>query len=1002
MTERGPIFDPRSTRERGLTSSSQRPYANDGVLSMDNINQEQRVWDPIDTPVAGGGNTGERRPPQNQDIVARTPQEVAAKAAWRGAYGGIWPTDPEERRHVEEFIRNGLTPDALRGAMSQGGVGQRHPEQGPQSPGMIDLPDFVTDDEGNVYAPLAGSELAQREAMREAMSAPGIAIGSDSSEGLLRKNQLSAQEFEQFQRDLEKGKWVPEKFLRDKDVSGDLKINSVETLAYLIMDKEQDDDFKPGGAFELLNKKGEFQSHNFLHWVRNWMMYWHGEAPDAKHDFVNEINVTKDFGALALKQMIQSPGRFFRSWRAAGQGTNEDFQVYKELVEQIKRETWLFGASREFDIGYKENMGAEEQLAKVLQQIFYLNPFTKTVWDQKSSLYWIMNMPQRFKNVPEGGRQGDSNAGRALNTAYLVYYNIADEKMLTSLLGENTSLLNREALKHAVKKQMVEEKMTLVNGTVLDKDCLDRTKFTQSQVDAYINQVSDDDIVKYLSPENLLELNGKKDITDFINIFNQPQKSSRIQKVVRTIIQDELIKKYDLYVKDVDGNYVYETEIIKDVDGKPTKDEYGNYRRREVKHKAADGSEGERVRKKDTTTVSYANTFALSMARWTGAAARNDTFAVGFDAWSKLQNTEEYRAKQASPTRIGAFGNPKTLHMFKQLATDMMNGTMVMDGKMSIEVLEDMLSASEGSQEDYYKASSQLVFADNTMRSFTVDHMNRVFAIYGQIMNTEEIKLEKFVKHDLLYGLQLERGAFEKALKENFFKPMRYAWSTYAGLDLSKMVRTHNPSYKEYRKRYKEGDPRRDTDPRCQPYMEVHLAEAMFGRELLDIEAFWHKEKDAEGNEIKDKDGHAIVRKDIKDIKIDAKNWVDKIDWSKLASKEHKHMLWRRAAWGRIAAEIHAHRDRHSSDPKYNDWIYNEVIEALETIGDGVGGDEFNMQKSREQGKNLSEEEIQWMRKKAGITEGQIMRRAFFMDLLLSLKDTFKDVGKASIKGVKP
>lgn len=988
------------SRARGLTSYSQRPYAKDGALSMDNSRQEQRVWDPIDTPVNSGG---ERRPPNANEIPARTPQEVAAKAGWRDRYRDGWPTDPDERRIVEDFIRRGISPDMMRQGGQERGPQQRRPEQSPEGPlEMIDLPDFLRDEDQNILADIASSELAQREARREADAIQGISPNAEDSKGTLKKNQLSEKEYKAFEEGLKRGILLPEKILMNRDGWGDLKIESIEALAYQIMDKEQDDDYKPGGAFELLNNKGEFQPNNFLHWVRHWMMYWHMDSPDAKHDFGREISVIKDYGSQALADLIKNPGKFFRSWRAAGQGAKEEFQVYQELVEQIKRETWLFGSSREFDIAYKENMGAEEQLSKALQQMFFLNPFTKTVWDQKSSLYWIMNMPQRFKNVEEGGRQDDSNAGRALNTAYLVYYNIADPEMLKKLLGKDTALLDRLKLKHEVKTQMVRDKITLGNGIVLDKNFLDRTQFTQAQVDAYVNQIDDEDIKKYLSKDDLAALNGDKDITDLINIFNQPQKSSRIQNVVRTILQDELIKKYDLYVKDANGNYVYETEIIKDTEGKPVKDEHGNYVRKDVKHKAADGSEGERVPKKDMTTVGYANTFALSMARWTGAGARNDTAAVGFDAWSKLQNTEEYRTKQASPTRIGAYGNPKTLHMFKQLATDLMNGTMVMDGKMSIEALEEMFEASEGTQEDYYKASSQLVFADNAMRSFTVDHMNRVFAVYGQIMNTEEIKLEKFVKHDLFYGMQLERGAFEKALKENFFKPMRYAWSTYAGLDLSKKVRTQNPSYKEYRKRYKEGDPRLDTDPRCQPYMEVHLAEAMFGRELLDIPEFWQAEKGKDGKELKDHHGHPVPKKGIEKIKITDENWADKIDWSKLANKDHKHMLWRRAAWGRIAAEIHAHRDRHSSDPKYNDWIYNEVIEALETIGDGVGGDEFNMQKSREKGKNLTHEEIEWIRKKAGITEGQIMRRALFMDILVSLKEGLKDIGKASLKGMKP
>lgn len=734
---------------------------------------------------------------------------------------------------------------------------------------------------------------------------------------------------------LREGKLLPDK-IDKKDIYGSRRINCVEVLANEIMDTEGLPEFNVGGEFELLNNRGEFQPQNFLQWVRYQMMYFHGESPDTPWEFDREIQLKRDYNRVSLAEMLRNSGRYFRSWRG-------DHPVYTELVEQIKREIWLFGSSRSNDIKYRAVMGQDEQLAKTLTDMFYLNTFTKAVWDQKSSLYWVLTMPQHFKEINKAAKekQIDNNIGKAITTAYLTYYNISDAETLREILGPNTPLLNpvriQEIIEELEEEEDIPHDQRVENGG------------------SYINPV----LIKGLQDPDPKK--REKAVVDFINIFNHSAKPPRIVNVVRRLLQEALAEQYDLYIRNKDGEYVYLQEQVKDEHGKPIIDPAtGKPQMRDKLDK-----NGKKIRKVDSVSVRYAETFALSMARWTGAGARNDVNAVGFDSWAKLQHTDEYRRKQLSRTRGGALGNPYTVHLLKQLGTDFMNGTQVvamgemgerkiLSHKTTLEVLMEMERASKESGEKYYNAASQLVFADNTQRSFMVDHLNRVYAIYSQVITGEEIKLEKFTKYDLVNGLTFDRGPFEEAVKEKFFKPMRYAWSTYAGINFAKEIRTFNAKTKEYE--------------------TVHLGEAMFGREIFDIPYFWKPGKER--------------------ISIKSKQWAEKIDWDKVNSAEGKVEIWRQVALARIAAELFAHRDRHSTDPKYNMMYYEQVIKALEEIPADILGDEFNMQSARATGSFFYKDNIDWLRKKAKIERWRLVRNAFFTDLLLGLWDTFKESKK--------
>ncbi len=72
----------------------------------------------------------------------------------------------------------------------------------------------------------------------------------------------------------------------------------------------------------------------------------------------------------------------------------------------------------------------------------------------------------------------------------------------------------------------------------------------------------------------------------------------------------------------------------------------------------------------------FAGLIPFLMRNWTGIAARNDTGAVGFDAWSKLINFGDYRIRQASGREGG--GNIYSLYDFKRLSFTLFDGVNVM------------------------------------------------------------------------------------------------------------------------------------------------------------------------------------------------------------------------------------------------------------------------------------------------------------------------------------
>ena len=162
----------------------------------------------------------------------------------------------------------------------------------------------------------------------------------------------------------------------------------------------------------------------------------------------------------------------------------------------------------------------------------------------------------------------------------------------------------------------------------------------------------------------------------------------------------------------------------------------------------------------------------------------------------------------------------------------------------------------------------------------------------------------------------------------------------------------------------------------------MHMAEAMFGREMLHLPQF-----------LKNPDHPP---------KIDSKDWADHIDWAKVNSRDGKVYIWRQMALTRLAAELYSHRDRHSTDPKYNMLYYQTVIDALEQIPADIAGDEFSLQSAKAIGRFFTKEDIKWLREKASTEAWRLYRNQASWDIsggfLRGVGEALKDTGKAIAK----
>lgn len=775
---------------------------------------------------------------------------------------------------------------------------------------------------------------------------------------------------------------------------------------------------------------------NFIRWVRDRMMYLHGDYPDDELNFAQQIYLTKVY-SVNLDTALNSPDVFFRDERLTKARIDLRSQIrqattaeekdrlnaeYKKLPEsdnmtdlfdEIKRMTWAFSVTRNYDLNYRDRSGAKDQFVEMMTKIFSRSPFTKTVWG-KSLMEWVLTWDQHYK-APHDQEQGDNKVGAAIAGAYQVYYNLTDTERLRKFLGPQSALLTREGLKRVrdnlanltaderikdtdtKKVREQKQKNKKLTGYLSDSDIDNMFEYSEEEIDEIKNVYQNLE----LKPKNFRkvgERNGKPIFKEFdangnevvnewrfiktMNVFSTPQFNARKESILHAAIREDIAKKFNLKV--------YDEKSGKEVD--------------------------------DALNVEFAQLFAYTMSRWTGAQARNNQTAAGYDAWVALIKTRTYRRKYSEADRSESFGNPYTIDQIRGLNTDLMTGIRTETRiskeeietkgsrysnrseksgyKTPLEVMEEMLEAwKEGGQDDkkaaqlYEGKSGQLLFPGNTLKYFAFDQIRRGMEIYEQIIQAQEIKLEKFTKIDPLKGVTFERDQFQVAVQDKFLKPMRYLLSTWRQVDFAQVV----------------WDNRGEESKTA--WKQVTMAEKMFGRQMLDVPEFWERivppeEGSADYDEKMRQYNARISQNDVVKVKTrDAEGrWDDTYRIrNQISGKEindNRTQLIKQLAKTRIAAELYEHVDLHSNDQRYDFRFYETIIQALERLPGGIESGELNMRDAKTildpDKRYFSGDDIEWIRKNSHTERWRIYGWAILKSILWDgiIKGGLEGLGK--------
>lgn len=1026
----------------GLTPNSLNPYANNGELPMSDTrnNEFNRVPSPIinhrtglpygETPEFSGfsDHTGVRplqSPLENPELTyipqegepggdSRSHDEIyeAALALWRLENpDGTKPTRDRFQSYIN-MARGGLNapgfeydPDAKKEVikpidLSEGPLDKDLVERGfiPASEARHILENYLA---YNPETSPVEREHMWEEANRGVDATPVSAVLKKLKKYLEAHPQISQIDRERMEEEARKGVDMIPRDENDPNVNHrregtnpedqaqiekrrsnekqEVKIADMNQLLEEIMDYS-DPKWGRDGAFSLIKVvKDEFDNpmrdaegevievvnqENFMHWIQDRAVYFHGEAPDDVMNMFTTVKLEREYKDISVQNMLDNQDKYFK---------DKHGNQYRDLADFVRLTLWQFTTYRTDDIEYKAMMGNDSKLNDVIAKQFYNNSRSKPGFDNMSVLANVLTMSHRFDSnasTLEQRKAGiarpekkdiDTNLGNAINTAFLTYFNISDPEKLKSLLGDKASLLlNPDSLRSEIRKVAIEKGF----GTGKDISNDQVIRFLES-----VESEANNSAAFLFSDEKIDDKKMEGKIIDFINIFNLPIKKSDISVIVNNLVKRAIEERYDLGHRDGDGKL------------------------------ESDGS------------GAYAQLMASFMARPMGAGWRNDLKANANDACAKPGKLEEYRHKMAGEDRAGMLGNPYTIFMIKSTLVDYLNAArsetlledengdvfkddlgnthyyslmqlmekMHQQGELKIRDLgpgateEEKKNERERAEEERRKKvieyARKLRPTNDSQRDWAQNHMNRAFEMFHDITESNELDWSKFTDEDAWGNIRLNRGNFEKEFKDHFLKQMRYGYSTYSQLDFSRSVRYYDRSKKKW--------------------VDAPIAETLFGRQVLDIEAFW--KKDYHMND----DGTFKMRKneDGKYEKIIKKVYKGEIDPQEI--QQNKKVLWKQLALARMATDIHVHRDWFSTDPRFKPKYYLMMLEAIESIQGGFDGDDTDFRSVKKNDKRaFTHDQMQWLREAAGVESGTLIRNQ-------AIEDFFKGLGNGLLEALQ-
>lgn len=693
----------------------------------------------------------------------------------------------------------------------------------------------------------------------------------------------------------------------------------------------------------------EVNHENFLLWFRSKSLEVHFDNSTDPLSPLTAVAIETQFRTVNLIQMKMNKQQYFSD--------KYNDQVYDNLYNQIINEAWLFGVTRNNDLGYRQIMNQDEKLADAILQLNAKQEYTRG-----DNFEFRYRMPdrivRRLRNTGDSStvleEQYDSKVGDAMRYSNDIYRHFADIKWLREFVGEDSPLMTLEGFKDAIR---------LVDGLPAGAPVGDDHPALQ-----IVNKETGE-IRKIFENGKLNE----KNFLQYINFWDTQTPDDSKLKVARELVRLSVARRYDLKNGLDDPEFTTE-ELAK------KKTEFGNtaYGQAQFEAWRTEKMHDRNVRR---TNLMWAEESAYLDQRWTGQAAHNDITKKGFDAFAKL-SLEQYLLRQSGEGTAGPIGNPEQLGVFKNLGLDLYTGIKTESGLTPYEILEELEVIDKNISdiqrrvdmdpqqkdallarlyEDKVQTRGKLRFPANTQLDYSSNHVSRAFQIYHEITGAEQLGLDKIVTKNLLIGgVKYNRAEFEARIKDGFIKRMRYAFKSNTQIDYGAMIR--GLDMLEARK----GN---------WVFKDMTVAEYMFGDEVLEDFIIGEKEKT-----LKVSKWNPETKKN-EEVTANFDEYV--------RTTKFRDEVLKKAARARIAAELRDHRYRFGPSDRWGIGMVEKFIEALETM-EAYEPDPDNPGRERPTGRTFfSHKDIEWIRERSGTQFSHMLK-----------EETVTAVGTGALGGI--
>jgi len=593
---------------------------------------------------------------------------------------------------------------------------------------------------------------------------------------------------------------------------GRLMVQSLEDLVELISES-QGGEFAPGKKFAVINERGEVQLHNLVAWIRNRILFLHSSDPDNAIQPLSQISVPTFYGQINLMSMLSVPAYFQKRQvviegdeREGGGGIrmrveNVEDKDYNQFKDDLLYEAWLFGVSHSNDWLYREKREREDEIFNVIASIYAKNEFTKGQ-DRLLNILGLAKSddPEQMKSHLNERKQG--SVGKAIARSIMAYYYLAElvaKEPANPLRPKEDELPRSENM---FVKNFGEEGMKYFYQSIIEQ--LLKAQFGNE-----------------IESNEAYEAEGRTEAEQEMNAVKVALMRRGELDTLRDIIAAKGIT--GISREDLDKYHSADAKAVEDLAlkllGKLWTDEEGKPAEKKDLNIFNTVTKPERittlVRNAITATsgrlegltgddINYAGTWAFTMRNWTGIAAKNDTTAIGFDAWSKLINFQEYRVRQASGREGG--GNLETLWGIRSLGLTFLDGLIVTTESGERKSLAKVIQESVQNTRDIEAFTAP----GNGQRQFAGNHVGRGYQLMEFILDKVEMKMDQFITIDRFGNVVFDHVKAQE-LMGGPYKYMRYAFDQL-NFPMEDTIRgwyikyETNPKTGKLEKTYKYGD----------------------------------------------------------------------------------------------------------------------------------------------------------------------------------------------------